>query len=527
MEMAIRRGTLGAAALVLAAAVPAATPARAQAPQAGAVELFGFGQYAKYDDKNNLGSHAGGGGGLGLYVMRWLSVEADASYASIGVAGGNHVSHIPLRLRGVLNYSMGESSVFAGVGGVRTQFGSAMDTHYWGVSTVAGARVGLGMRGLALRIDGTGDFHPEPKYAVLGARAGLSMRFGGETTTTPAPKPEPVLADRSDSDGDGVNDVRDRCPGTQRGVQVGESGCPTMASTGLVDPSLAPQAPRTQTTLPVVVAPRRDSTAMADPMTATTSATADSATRAAQLRDSVTRSVISRDSAERLELRRMLEMRQATIRDSLARIEQARRDSMAAVPAAPALTMPTTPAMTAPAMTTPTAPARVDSASMPTRAPTTTPARTDSAAMTQSAPARTTAATAPAPAAVSPAPAANAAPSPFGAGSATVLENVSFTLAAASLEQSSYAELDRIAEWLLQNPSVRVEVGGYTDASGRRESQMQLSQARAQAVRDYLVQQGVPAARVTAKGYGPANPRAGNSTPEERAKNRRIELRKM
>ena len=524
--MGIARGSLGAA--LLAVATLASAPA-ARAQQAGAVELFGFGQYAKYDDKTNLGSHAGAGGGLGLYLARWLSLEADASYASIGVANGEHVPHLPVRLRGVLNFGNESSSLLAGVGGVRTQFGGPMDTHFWGVSTIVGARIGVGMRGFALRLDGTGDFHPEPKYAVLGARAGVSMRFGGEALPA-APAPPPVLADNSDSDGDGVNDVRDRCPGTARGAEVGASGCPVQASTGgLVAGSAAPQPPQRQNSLPVVTSPRRDSA-----MTAQTVASArmDSADRAARLRDSVTQSVISRDSAERLEVRRMLEMRQAVIRDSLARVEQARRDSAAMQPAAPAVA-PTTPVTPPPAMsvermapppTATTTPTRTtDSAAMART--TTTPARTTPArrdtAVTAAAPARPPAATTPAPAP------ASTTPGPFASGSSAVLESVRFALAAPTLEQSSFEELNQIAEWLLQNPSVRVEVAGYTDASGRREAQVQLSQARAAAVRDYLVQQGVPAARVTAKGYGPASPRAGNDTPEERARNRRIELRRL
>jgi len=248
--------------------------------------------------------------------------------------------------------------------------------------------------------------------------------------------------------------------------------------------------------------------------------------------------VISRDSAERLEVRRMLEMRQAVIRDSLARVEQARRDSAAMQPAAPSVA-PTTPVTPPPAMsvdrmapppTATTTPTRTTDSAAMARTTTTTPARTAPArrdtAVTAAAPARPPAATAPAPAAAAPAP-ASTTPGPFANGSSAVLESVRFALAAPTLEQSSYEELNQIAEWLLQNPSVRVEVAGYTDASGRREAQIQLSQARAAAVRDYLVQQGVPAARVTAKGYGPANPRAGNDTPEERARNRRIELRRL
>ena len=71
---------------------------------------------------------------------------------------------------------------------------------------------------------------------------------------------------------------------------------------------------------------------------------------------------------------------------------------------------------------------------------------------------------------------------------------------------------------------VRIEVRGHTDDTGDAESDRKLSEARAAAVVAYMTGLGLPAARVSARGYGGAKPLAANDTEEGRAKNRRIEF---
>ena len=68
---------------------------------------------------------------------------------------------------------------------------------------------------------------------------------------------------------------------------------------------------------------------------------------------------------------------------------------------------------------------------------------------------------------------------------------------------------------------MRIELGGHTDNVGSEASNQKLSEQRAKAVYDYLVQHGVPAERLTYKGYGQSQPVADNSTPEGRRQNRR------
>ena len=65
---------------------------------------------------------------------------------------------------------------------------------------------------------------------------------------------------------------------------------------------------------------------------------------------------------------------------------------------------------------------------------------------------------------------------------------------------------------------------GYTDNTGGYDLNMRLSQERADAVRNYLIGRGIPAARLTAKGNGWSNPVASNDTKEGRAQNRRVEM---
>lgn len=94
----------------------------------------------------------------------------------------------------------------------------------------------------------------------------------------------------------------------------------------------------------------------------------------------------------------------------------------------------------------------------------------------------------------------------------------------ATLQSSSYPELNRAVALMKANPSMEVEIAGYTDAQGTDAYNKDLSQRRANTVREYLVRQGVEGSRVTAMGYGEANPVATNDTEDGRAENRRVEF---
>ena len=87
--------------------------------------------------------------------------------------------------------------------------------------------------------------------------------------------------------------------------------------------------------------------------------------------------------------------------------------------------------------------------------------------------------------------------------------------------------LDVVAQSLIDNPEIRIEIAGYTDNTGSATVNTRLSQARALAVRAYLARKGVTPTRMVARGYGPSGPIATNTTVAGRAQNRRVELHKL
>ncbi|MEO0334038.1 MAG: OmpA family protein, partial [Bacteroidota bacterium] len=111
---------------------------------------------------------------------------------------------------------------------------------------------------------------------------------------------------------------------------------------------------------------------------------------------------------------------------------------------------------------------------------------------------------------------------PIEVGSTVNLENVLFDRGTADMLPGSSERLDEVVNFLDENPEVAIEVGGHTDNRGRADLNLELSRRRAEAVRDYLIEQGADANQVTAKGYGGTQPIASNAIEEERRKNRRV-----
>ncbi|MDX2062592.1 MAG: OmpA family protein [Bacteroidia bacterium] len=110
---------------------------------------------------------------------------------------------------------------------------------------------------------------------------------------------------------------------------------------------------------------------------------------------------------------------------------------------------------------------------------------------------------------------------PIRQGATVVLRNIFFAYDSAELLPESGPELANAVHFLTQNPSVHIEIGGHTDNVGGDSYNQTLSQARAQAVRDYLVGRGIAPGRLVAKGYGKTRPIATNDTETGRAQNRR------
>ena len=113
---------------------------------------------------------------------------------------------------------------------------------------------------------------------------------------------------------------------------------------------------------------------------------------------------------------------------------------------------------------------------------------------------------------------------PTDVGTVVTLKNVFFDFDKTELKPESFVELDRLVSYLQRN-TVRIEIGGHTDDQGSDEYNDRLSENRAKSVYDYLIQKGIPADRLTYKGYGKQKPVADNGTDEGRAANRRTEFK--
>lgn len=110
-------------------------------------------------------------------------------------------------------------------------------------------------------------------------------------------------------------------------------------------------------------------------------------------------------------------------------------------------------------------------------------------------------------------------------GKAIVLNNIFYDYDKATLRPESKAELERLHQFMSDNPSVKVEIGGHTDSDGSDSYNQDLSERRSQSVVKYLQDKGIPINRMVAKGYGEKVPMVANDSPENKQKNRRTELK--
>lgn len=105
------------------------------------------------------------------------------------------------------------------------------------------------------------------------------------------------------------------------------------------------------------------------------------------------------------------------------------------------------------------------------------------------------------------------------------LKDVHFDTNRATIKKGSYKSLNDLAEFMLIKKILKIELAGHTDSEGDADKNLDLSQRRAEAVRNYLIQKGVPGNRLTAVGYGETQPVASNSSEEGKSLNRRTEVR--
>lgn len=454
----------------------------APAQRAGAVELGAFGRYTIFDDTLRLDDAFGGGGRLGVFVARNFAIEAAGSYSEATVTGtSTRVWNAPGYLRLVYNLPLGaRSALLLGAGGVYNAWEGAYDDV--GASGLLGLRVGLGGV-VALRLDGLADYIPSPKVAGnenlnLAAQLGISVVLGA----TPP-----------DGDADGVPDARDACPTTLAGERVDATGCPIDGDAdGVPDArDQCPGTPAGQAVDPSGCAPDSDRDGARDPQDRCPGTPAGvrvdgTGCPADADADGVT------DDADRCP---------GTLAGTPVDEAGCPRDGDGDGVSDAADRCPGTP--TGATVSVDGCPADADADGVYDgldRCPATAAgARVDAAGC----------------------------PALFAPGARSlVLEAVTFTAGRAELTPGARAALERVAGSLIGNPSVTVEVAGHTDNTGRRATNLRLSQERANAVRAYLLQLGVPAEQVRARGYGPDRPVADNATAEGRALNRRVELKR-
>lgn len=110
-------------------------------------------------------------------------------------------------------------------------------------------------------------------------------------------------------------------------------------------------------------------------------------------------------------------------------------------------------------------------------------------------------------------------------GKIVTLENIFFATGESEVLQQSYNELMKLVQLLENNPGMQIELRGHTDNQGTQEYNQKLSEARAKAVVDYLVERGIDRKRLSSIGYGKSHPIADNATAEGRQQNRRVEYR--
>jgi outer membrane protein OmpA-like peptidoglycan-associated protein len=483
------RATTGlSTALLLLACLPV------QAQQPGALEIGAFGLFTKFESKLNFDDRIGVGGRVGVFVVRSLAVEADVTYTRTESRGNLELRRTPLHAR--LIYSIpatDKAAVLVGGGYVRNIFRANYVETRSGVGGLVGLRYGLGDR-FALRFDATGDYIPtaESKFVPpqvagvekkksnfhLGVQAGLSVLLGAKRD--------------GDRDGDGVRNSVDACPDTPAGDAVDARGCSLPKDAdgdGVMDPNDRCPATPAGTAVDARGCPRdSDGDGVTDASDKCPNTPAGTAVDASGCpKDSDGDGVADAND-------RCPNTPAGVAVDATGCPSDADRDGVSDANDV----CPATPAGT-----------RVDRYGCPLDSD--GDGVTDDKDVCPGTVAGTSVD-------------AKGCPSLFQAGQPLILLGVNFETGKAVLLPESRSILDQVAQSLVENPEVNIEVGGHTDNVGAAAANLRLSEARANAVRDYLIEKGVEAGRLTARGYGEEKPVADNTTAFGRAANRRVEL---
>jgi outer membrane protein OmpA-like peptidoglycan-associated protein len=487
-------GTHALRALVLLFALPVA--AHAQSGAANQVELGGFGSYTHFDAATALAEQSGAGGRLGFYFSRLLSLEATGDYAVTQLPAGSDVS--VSRIGGNLLFHARAMGLYLGAGYERLYQRGAAVANPSGGRLVLGSLMSLGGRA-AFRVEGVGSYLPKGDTAAagramnFGANVGLSVfAFGGPPR---------------DADHDRVANKRDRCPDTPLGAVVDPNGCPVDTDTDKVFDGLD-------------ACPGTPSGAAVDPKGCPTDSDTDSVFDGLDLcANTPVGAAVDANGCP-------TDGDKDGVFDGLDHCPDTPAGAMVDTAGCPTDRdqdkvfdgldqCPDTPAGS-----------EVDARGCPV------PKDSDGdGVFDQQDRCPNTAAGTKVDAVGCPViqEVVQAAPRPLfqiveGKAQPLILKGVNFRTGRSDLTPSSFRVLDEVAASLTANPTVKIEIGGHTDATGARTTNLRLSLGRAMAVRAYLVSKGVSPDRLVARGYGPDRPVADNKTVEGRAQNRRVEL---
>lgn len=485
---------------VLALLIAFPLSGRAQTGAARQVELGAFGSYTRYDPSaTSLSGRSGGGGRLGYYFSRLLSLEANGDYTVTELTpAGNDVTIS--RVGGTMLVHARAMGLYLGAGYERLFYRGALATKSDGGHLVLGTLMSLGGRA-AFRVEGRASYGTSLPSATtasdkpinFGGNVGLSIfAFGGPPRDADRDRvankrdrcPDTPLGATVDPNGcpvdtdtDKVFDGLDACPGTPGGAVVDDKGCPVDTDNDTVFDGLdlCANTPMGATVDPNGCPVDGDKDGVFDGLDqcadTPTGATVDTAgCPTDQDQDKVFDGL---DQCPDTPSGTEVDARGCTVpkdTDGDGVFDQQDR-------------CPNTAAGT-----------RVDAVGCPVIQEVVQAAARPLFQVVE------------------------------GKAQPLILKGVNFRTGRSDLTPSSYTVLDEVAASLVANPTARIEIGGHTDATGARATNLRLSLGRAMAVRAYLVSKGVSTDRLVARGYGPDKPVADNRTVEGRAQNRRVEL---